>query len=312
MGKIFFLIVLVLILMPLKQDLPQVKTVSSVHKGHSIENILGTPGFPFPVRPGNIWVYRDADFYYDSLRISSDTITIYNKTFYQLVLNGMPGKVYVREDTSGFCEAYDPDYSDSLLLRYYKRNCQVGDVWTDHIPASDNWLITHTVNSVGAMMVDLLYVPIAKKISVKTDMAFMDSEEIWSDTIGLVYSNRSEEPAAWVVACRINGIIYGSASYLPTGIKQNISENRTFTLSQNYPNPFNPSTRISYTIPEQQRVTLKVYDVLGKEIAVLVDAVQQAGTHSIQFSGDKLPSGIYIYEFRTSLFHATRKMLLLK
>jgi hypothetical protein len=69
-----------------------------------------------------------------------------------------------------------------------------------------------------------------------------------------------------------------------------------FSLRQNYPNPFNPSTRIVFTIPENGYVTLKVYDVLGKEVTTLADAVQfPSGKNEIEFNGKELASGIYFY-----------------
>jgi hypothetical protein len=85
-----------------------------------------------------------------------------------------------------------------------------------------------------------------------------------------------------------------------------------FQLDQNYPNPFNPATRISYSIMEPGLVSLKVYDILGREIATLVNGYQQANHYSVYFDADKLASGIYLYNLKTGDFSQTRKMLLLK
>jgi hypothetical protein len=95
-----------------------------------------------------------------------------------------------------------------------------------------------------------------------------------------------------------------------------------FALMQNHPNPFNPATSINYTLPASGFVTLKVYDMLGKEVATLVNGMQDAGVHIVKFSagggsafgGDasQLPSGIYFYTLRTNTFSATKKMLLVK
>jgi Secretion system C-terminal sorting domain len=86
----------------------------------------------------------------------------------------------------------------------------------------------------------------------------------------------------------------------------------SFTLYQNYPNPFNPTTQIAYNIPSNSFVTLKVYDILGKEVATLVNAEQQAGLHELNFNASNLSSGIYFYKLETSSFVKTNKMLLLK
>jgi len=87
-----------------------------------------------------------------------------------------------------------------------------------------------------------------------------------------------------------------------------------FSLSQNYPNPFNPTTTISYTIPKSSHVTLKVYDLLGREIATLVDEYKIAGSYNSKFSisNSVLPSGIYIYRLLAGRISISNKMVLLK
>ena len=85
-----------------------------------------------------------------------------------------------------------------------------------------------------------------------------------------------------------------------------------FNLQQNYPNPFNPSTTMSYTIPKESFVTIKVYDLIGREIKTLVSENKPAGNYSVNFNGTNLPSGIYFYTIRAGSFMQTKKMVLLK
>lgn len=85
-----------------------------------------------------------------------------------------------------------------------------------------------------------------------------------------------------------------------------------FTLEQNYPNPFNPSTTINYTLAERSAVSLKVYDVLGNEVANLVNATQEAGKHNVEFNASNLSSGLYIYTLNAGNFISSKKMMLLK
>lgn len=85
-----------------------------------------------------------------------------------------------------------------------------------------------------------------------------------------------------------------------------------FRLDQNYPNPFNPSTTISYSIAERSNVTIKVYDMLGKEVATLVNGVQDAGSHNVQFNASNLASGMYVYTINAGNFTSSKKMMLLK
>jgi len=83
-------------------------------------------------------------------------------------------------------------------------------------------------------------------------------------------------------------------------------------LNQNYPNPFNPSTTISFKLPEPGIVTLKIYNLLGEEIASLVDNYKQAGIHTFNFNAEGLPSGMYLYRLSTNGFTETKKMLFMK
>ena len=95
---------------------------------------------------------------------------------------------------------------------------------------------------------------------------------------------------------------------------------KEFSLAQNYPNPFNPSTKINYTIPsviaseekQSQMVSLKVYGVLGNEVANLVNEEQREGNYEVDFNAVGLSSGIYFYKLQSGNFVQTKKMLLLK
>ena len=83
-----------------------------------------------------------------------------------------------------------------------------------------------------------------------------------------------------------------------------------FALSQNYPNPFNPSTAISFALPERSNVTLKVFDLLGKEVSTLVSQELGPGHFTVKWQAD-VPSGTYIYRLQAGEFLETKKMLLL-
>ncbi|HEY9164663.1 MAG TPA: C25 family cysteine peptidase [Candidatus Kryptonia bacterium] len=87
---------------------------------------------------------------------------------------------------------------------------------------------------------------------------------------------------------------------------------RSFALKQNYPNPFNPTTVISYQISAVSHVTLKVYDVIGRLVATLVDEKQNTGTHSVTFTADRLPSGVYFYRLEAGSYMDTKKLVVLK
>uniref|UniRef100_A0A832DK17 T9SS type A sorting domain-containing protein n=1 Tax=Ignavibacterium album TaxID=591197 RepID=A0A832DK17_9BACT len=98
----------------------------------------------------------------------------------------------------------------------------------------------------------------------------------------------------------------------PLSIEQLTLIANDFTLAQNYPNPFNPATKIQYSIPQRSDVTLKVYDVLGNEIAILVNEEKDRGVYSVTFDASQLASGIYLYRIQAGSFVETKKMILLR
>jgi hypothetical protein len=110
-------------------------------------------------------------------------------------------------------------------------------------------------------------------------------------------------------------VIYSSPysfTYASTDINDPVAVVNSFNLMQNYPNPFNPSTLINYTLPNKNIVSLKIFDVLGREVANLVNESQEAGSHSVTFNASKLASGMYIYTLRTENQSLSKKMMLMK
>ena len=85
-----------------------------------------------------------------------------------------------------------------------------------------------------------------------------------------------------------------------------------FELSQNYPNPFNPTTTISYSVPEKGLITLKVYNLMGQEMAELVNCMKNEGTHQVIFDASQLSSGVYFYKLKVGAKMQIRKMILAK
>jgi hypothetical protein len=90
------------------------------------------------------------------------------------------------------------------------------------------------------------------------------------------------------------------------------TQSNFFNLEQNYPNPFNPTTIINYQIPELSFVTIKVYDVLGNEIEILVNEEKPYGYYEVEFNADEITSGIYFYRLQAGSFVETKKMVLMK
>ena len=108
------------------------------------------------------------------------------------------------------------------------------------------------------------------------------------------------------------GVIYRSVSGITDVQQINHNLPELFSLYQNYPNPFNPATRIRYEIPKASFVSLKIYDLLGREVATLVNEEKQAGSYEVEFDGSNLSSGIYFYRMQAGSYINTKKFVLLK
>ena len=109
-----------------------------------------------------------------------------------------------------------------------------------------------------------------------------------------------------------NGMAGNVTVEVPTGVAKQNGLINNFKLEQNYPNPFNPKTNIQYAISSRQFVSLKIFDVLGNEIATLVNEEKLAGEYEVAFNATGLPSGIYFYQLKAGSFVQTKKMVYLK
>jgi hypothetical protein len=131
-------------------------------------------------------------------------------------------------------------------------------------------------------------------------------------TVKQSYSFTDNNLASGSYTYRIKQIdVNGSINYLKE-INVEVGIPSVFSLEQNYPNPFNPATTIKYQLPKAGFVTLRIYDILGREVASLVKENQNAGRYSVDFNASKLSSGVYIYELKSPDFTSCKKMMLTK
>lgn len=120
-----------------------------------------------------------------------------------------------------------------------------------------------------------------------------------------------------VVQDNVTGQDYSDASgnftiITSTGINEDTNHADNFILFPAYPNPFNPTTTIEFSLPKTSTVTLKIYNILGEEVATLLSASLLSGSHSIQWDASNLPSGLYLYRLETGDHVETKKMILMK
>jgi hypothetical protein len=111
---------------------------------------------------------------------------------------------------------------------------------------------------------------------------------------------------------RLKNVDYDGRYYFSDPVEVDVQGPLSFALNQNYPNPFNPSTNIKFSIPEAGDIKLAVYNIVGEEVAVLINGFTEAGFYSVTFNATSLPSGVYLYKLQSANSVETKKMMLLK
>jgi uncharacterized membrane protein len=149
-----------------------------------------------------------------------------------------------------------------------------------------------------------------------------DAESVWKN-IGEVagygtttevqhYSFIDDNVSSGKLEYRLKQIDYDGSYRIYGPIKIEFTGNLIFSLEQNYPNPFNPATTINFSIPQTGLVSLKIYDLLGKEIKTLVNEIREAGFHQVIFDASDFSSGVYFYTIKADDFVQTKKLTLIK
>lgn len=255
----------------------EIREYDSLNRLTIIKNIINDTPFDYQ------YTYRyDSSGNVNYLIQTSYTGKISNKYNYFFKFDGS-GKV--TDETALFKFLPDSTWDDTLEITFnydeYGRIIQMGQFTWFHYNQGgnlDSMVITHTVFS-----------------------GYLANKGTFVDS----YGNSITLP-------NYSGYNHFYYSSFITGIKEDKLNNKTFTLSQNYPNPFNPMTTINYSIPSAGFVTLKVYDILGREIASLVNDEKQPGEYSVKFDGSGLSSGIYFYHLQSGKFTSTKKLILMK
>jgi hypothetical protein len=131
-------------------------------------------------------------------------------------------------------------------------------------------------------------------------------------TVTQTYSFNDENLPSGKYQYRLKQIDFNGMFEYSNVVEVELISPTEFSLSQNYPNPFNPTTTISYELPFTSKVMLKVYNLLGKEVATLVNGTKEAGSHTEQFNASHLASGVYFFKLTANQFSSVRKMLMMK
>jgi len=217
---------------------------------------------------------------------------------FNIKLSGMPGD-------SGFTvnakiSALDSVSANDLILHF---------VVVENVSYRGSNGVSPQFYVMRKMLPDAGGMPISVNVgSTKEFSQKVNLQSIWiPDSLSVVVFIQSKSEKTVYQSSRIR---YSS---IVTSINKNNKLQPTqFKLDQNYPNPFNPSTVISYQLAVGSHVTLNVYDILGNEVATLINGQKPAGNYSVKFNASNLSSGVYFYQLKTGNFIRTKKMILLK
>ena len=185
---------------------------------------------------------------------------------------------------------------ESVALDFFRTEAAINPKDTTVYGAVDNYL--HEAAQAGNPPSGKIYHPNGDTVRLKS----LGVHEHWNNSADKAYS-RNLGTGEGIELLRLQNIITSVHVHQIASV---------FTLNQNYPNPFNPTTIINYQLAVNNQVTLKIFDLLGREVATLVDERKEAGSYSVQWNASHLSSGIYFYNFKAGQFHETKKMLLEK
>ena len=267
------------------------------------------PNF-FPLQIGNEYQFKgryQQEYYFGT--IEKDTIYPNSQKYYTL-----PDRVFefgnTRVDSNGNILSvskrfFGGDPEEQVL---FKSDAVLDEVW----PVAWNFNPVIDTGYAKCIYVDSGYI-FDKMRSIKGVLIFDYSYYYYyfwvAEGIGLVRTQYDDGSGLDINYAKIDGKMYGTLVSVEEEMPLLSSE---FNVSQNYPNPFNPSTKIKYSLNQYGYVSLKVYDVLGKEVATLVNEDKSVGNYEVSFNASNLASGIYYYQFRAGEFVETKKMILLK
>lgn len=141
-------------------------------------------------------------------------------------------------------------------------------------------------------------------------IAFVAGKGTTTET--MVYSYSDNNLKKGNISYRLKQIDFDGSFEYSNIVELEVGAPDKFELAQNYPNPFNPVTLIKYSLAAKSKVELKIYNILGKEVAKLVNEIQDAGSYEVRFNAANLSSGVYFYELNAGSFNSKKKMVLLK
>ncbi len=251
--------------------------------------------------------------------------TYFARTYFDLLYRSTDKGIswMLLSDASANPPNYDGDF-DGQLVETKDGTMYLGTAGPKYyglFKSTDDGLIWESLDYFRSYKIEKIVLNSAEQIFCLSSFNGMykslDNGSSWTDI-----SNGLPNDYSWNLFIDKNEYLY--VSTYSNGIYRSLNPNVTavisnfnslpssFRLFQNYPNPFNPTTTINYSVPKSSFVTLKVYDILGREIKTLVDDEKPSGNYKVEFNGSNLSSGIYFYRMQAGSFVETKKLILLK
>lgn len=264
-----------------------------------------------PLRLGNIWIYDHSSHLIKISIVDTNTIidtVVYYKLESVSNFGTIPSYGHARLKENGYYAVrLDTSYpAPNHEKIYWKKNAIIGDTWEN--PAPDFPLIYTLLDT----FVTSIFGSSQTVKHLEIDGSIVLFEEFWTEEFGKLSRSDFGTPLSSLQGCVIDGVVYGDTTFTIVSVENEFETPNSFYLSQNYPNPFNPATNIRFRVHDFGFVSLKVYDILGREIATLVNEEKPAGGYEITFDGSNLVSGIYLYQLEVGNFSETKVMLLIK
>lgn len=273
-----------------------------------------------PLHTGNTWVYKHTIKNFPN----PPTISYFTKTVTgDTLINGKVYKIVEkRSDSTTLLERTFERFDDLTgnYIHYYKEyNKESVEDSTFSSTLYDIFSGLYTTRRLFGLRIDSVFgvKTLLREINIWNHVS--ESDKVWRYAYGFgsVYEHLADifpSPVVhnWdeLVFAKINGKEYGTDPLSVERIDDRTPT--TFLLSQNFPNPFNPTTTIQFSIPISELVTLKIYDILGKEVSEIVNETKEAGTYFVRFNASSLASGVYFYKISAGHFSEIKKMSVVK
>lgn len=273
----------------------------------------------YPLEVGNLWQlrFRSAERL-DTMQVVSDTVMPNGKRYskvqrsFKLLPYPYHSQQFERVDSTGSTWLYDDQnldgYASTSELLMERFSSQLNTPWVSYrrSTAGDSARIISRGKILTSLAADSILAVVVEyqfRYGETTRIRFGLGVGILMETFELLVQDT-------LVGARAGDRTYGTLTSVQ-GARENVSP-KDFDLSQNYPNPFNPSTTISYDLPVRPHVTLKIFNVLGQEVATLVNGKVRPGKHQVQWDARRLSSGVYFYRLDAGQYTTNRKMILAK